>query len=184
MKAFAGEAQSLSRYKFFVKIAKKEEYPMIAGIFKATVKNKIEHARILYSLLEGGKVEITAAYPAATLGGTAVNLKEAAITEHEKWADLYPEYAKTAEEEGFIHIATLFHHIMGINRIQEGIFAKLHEELSKKTLFSAKEDTTWSCRRCGHTHHGMTPPAECPLCGSPMTFFSRDCTPGHDCGCK
>mgnify|MGYP000376893774 FL=1 len=101
LKSFAGESQARSRYTFFASVAKKEGFEQIAGVFMETAEQEKEHAKRFFKFLEGGMVEITASYPAGVIGTTAENLKAAAEGENEEWADLYPEFAKVAEEEGF-----------------------------------------------------------------------------------
>ena len=108
LKSFAGESQARSRYTFFASVAKKEGYEQIAGVFMETAEQEKEHAKRFFKFLEGGMVEITAAYPAGVIGTTAENLAAAAAGENEEWADLYPAFADIAEEEGFKTIAVAF----------------------------------------------------------------------------
>ncbi|MGL5771701.1 MAG: rubrerythrin, partial [Bacteroidales bacterium] len=108
LKSFAGESQARSRYTYFASVAKKEGYEQIAAIFMETAEQEKEHAKRFFKFLEGGMVEITASYPAGMIGTTAENLEEAANGENEEWSDLYPEFAKIAEEEGFPQIAVAF----------------------------------------------------------------------------
>ena len=67
LKAFAGESQAKNRYTFFSEIAKKEGYEQIAGIFYETALQEEMHAKRFFSYLEGGMLEITAAYPAGAI---------------------------------------------------------------------------------------------------------------------
>src|SRR5665811_1377706 len=101
LKAFAGESQAKNRYEFAAKVAKEEGYEQIAGIFLETALQEQQHAKRFFKFLEGGMVEITASYPAGKTGTTKDNLLAAAEGEHEEWSDLYPSFAKTAEDEGF-----------------------------------------------------------------------------------
>ena len=78
LKAFAGESQAKNRYTFFSQIAKKEGYEQIAGIFYETALQEEMHAKRFFQYLEGGMLEITAAYPAGELSDTLNNLTEAA----------------------------------------------------------------------------------------------------------
>ena len=108
LKSFAGESQARSRYTFFASVAKKEGYEQIAGVFMETAEQEKEHAKKFFKYLEGGMVEITAAYPAGIIATTAENLKAAAEGENEEWDQLYPEFARIADEEGFPQIANTF----------------------------------------------------------------------------
>ena len=100
LKAFAGESQARMRYDYFAKAAKKEGLEQIAAIFEETSINERQHAKRFFDFLEGGMVEITASYPAGTVATTLENLKAAADGENEEWTELYPEFARIAEEEG------------------------------------------------------------------------------------
>ena len=111
LKAFAGESQARTRYTFFASVAKKEGYEQISAIFMETAEQEKEHAKKFFKFLEGGMVEITASYPAGVIGTTAENLKAAAEGENEEWVDLYPEFAKIADEEGFPAIAHTFRNV-------------------------------------------------------------------------
>ena len=105
LKAFAGESQAKNRYEFAAKVAKEEGYEQISGIFLETALQEQQHAKRFFNFLEGGMVEITATYPAGKTGTTQDNLGAAAEGEHEEWSDLYPEFARIAEEEGFKNIS-------------------------------------------------------------------------------
>ena len=98
--AFAGESQARNRYTYFASAAKKEGFEQIANIFLETAENEKEHAKIFFKYLEGGDVEITAAYPAGVIGDTKSNLEAAAAGENMEWTTLYANFAKIAREEG------------------------------------------------------------------------------------
>ena len=78
MVSFAGESQARMRYTYFASAAKKEGYEQIAAIFTETADQEKEHAKRMFKWLEGGKVEITASFPAGVIGTTLENLKAAA----------------------------------------------------------------------------------------------------------
>ena len=119
LKAFAGESQARTRYTFFASVAKKEGYEQISAIFMETAEQEKEHAKKFFKFLEGGMVEITASYPAGVIGTTAENLKAAAEGENEEWVDLYPEFAKIADEEGFPAIAHTFRNVSKVEEEHE-----------------------------------------------------------------
>ena len=129
LKAFAGESQARSRYVFFASKAKKEGYEQIAGVFAETAEQEKEHAERFFKFLEGGDVEITASYPTGPIGTTAENLLAAAHGEKEEWDVLYREFAKVAEEEGFIEIATAFKMISTVEAEHERRYLKLLSRL-------------------------------------------------------
>lgn len=171
LKAFAGESQARNRYEFFASVAKKEGLEQIAAIFIETAGQEKEHAKRFFKFLEGGDVEIQAAYPAGIIGNTAENLKAAAMGENEEWSILYPAFAETAEEEGFSEIATAFKMIASVEVEHEARYLKLLENLEKGIVFEKDGEVYWMCRNCGYIHKGKKAPKECPACVHPQAFF-------------
>ena len=168
LKSFAGESQAKNRYTFFSEVAKKEGYEQIAGIFYETALQEEMHAKRFFSRLEGGMLEITAAYPAGVILDTASNLVEAAEGE---WHHLYPEFAKVAEEEGFKDISVMYRMIIEAERNHETRYRKLLSNLQDGILFERPETVKWYCRKCGYVHEGPTAPKVCPACLHPQGFF-------------
>lgn len=145
LKAFAGESQARTRYTFFASVAKKEGYEQISAIFMETAEQEKEHAKKFFKFLEGGMVEITASYPAGVIGTTAENLKAAAEGENEEWVDLYPEFAKIADEEGFPAIAHTFRNVSKVEEEHEKRYRKLLSNIENGTVFSDSEEIEWQC---------------------------------------
>lgn len=171
LKAFAGESQAKNRYQFFGKIARKEGFEKIAAFFDETALNEEEHAKLFFKQLKGGKVEITASYPAGILSNTAENLAEAAAGENEEWSSLYPHFADVAEKEGFNDVARLFRNIAEVEKHHDERYTKLKEVLDGGEFFKKEENTAWRCRKCGHEHLGVEAPEECPICSHPQGYF-------------
>lgn len=171
LKAFAGESQARTRYTFFASVAKKEGFEQIAGVFMETAEQEKEHAKRFFKFLEGGMVEITAAYPAGVIGTTMENLAAAAAGENEEWAELYPEFAKIAEEEGFKKIASVFKLIASVEAEHERRYRKLLANLTEDKAFEREEEITWQCRNCGYLFKGKKAPKMCPACEHPQSFF-------------
>ena len=171
LKAFAGESQARTRYTFFAGVAKKEGYEQISGVFMETAEQEKEHAKRFFKFLEGGMVEITASYPAGMIGTTKENLLEAANGENEEWADLYPEFAKIAEEEGFKAIATAFRMIAKVEAEHERRYRALLERVIAEKVFEREEEIEWQCRNCGYVHNGKKAPETCPACQHPQAYF-------------
>ena len=109
--SFAGESQARMRYTYFASKAKKEGYEQISAIFTETADNEKEHAEVFFKHLQGGDVEIQAMYPAGIIGSTSENLLAAAEGEKMEWGTLYPDFAKTAEEELFPMVSHSFKEI-------------------------------------------------------------------------
>ncbi len=171
LKAFAGESQAKNRYEFAAKVAKEEGYEQIAAIFLETALQEQQHAKRFFGFLEGGMVEITASYPAGKTGTTSENLEAAAEGEHEEWSDLYPAFARVAEDEGFKNIATAFKAIAVAEKNHEERYRKLLENVMKNKVFERDEKVFWYCRKCGYVHFGTKPLKTCPSCLHSTAFF-------------
>lgn len=169
--SFAGESQARNRYTYFASKAKKEGYEQIAGIFLETAENEKEHAKRFFKFLEGGMVEITAAYPAGIIGSTAENLKAAAEGENEEHTKLYPEFADIAEKEGFKEIAIAWRRIADVEKHHEERYLALLKNVEEGTVFKKKEKLLWKCRNCGYIHEGDSAPDLCPACVHPQAHF-------------
>jgi rubrerythrin len=172
LKAFAGESQAKNRYTFAAKVARKEGYLEIARLFEETALNEEQHAKTFFRFLEGGMVEITAAYPAGVIGTTAENLKAAADGENEEWTELYPEFARIADEEGFPQVAVAFKMIAKVEKEHEDRYRALLERVEAGTVFERDERVRWKCDKCGYVHEGTKPPKKCPGCAHPTEYFS------------
>ena len=171
LKAFAGESQARMRYDYFAKQAKKEGLEQIAAIFEETAMNEREHAKRFFKFLEGGGVEITAMYPAGVIGTTMENLKAAAEGENEEWTELYPEFARIAEEEGFKEVMVAFKMIAAVEKAHEDRYNKLYKNLEEGKVFERDSKVVWKCRNCGYLHEGTKPPKNCPACNHPQSYF-------------
>jgi rubrerythrin len=171
LKSFAGESQARMRYDYFAKQAKKEGLEQIAAIFEETALNEKEHAKRFFKFLEGGMVEITAAYPAGVIGTTMENLKAAAEGENEEWTELYPMFANIAEEEGFKTVAAAFRMIAEVEKAHEARYLKLYKNLDEGMVFERDGVIVWKCRNCGYLHEGKKAPKTCPACLHPQAYF-------------
>jgi rubrerythrin len=169
--AFAGESQARNRYTYFASQAKKDGYVQIQEIFSETANQEKEHAKRLFKLLEGGEVEVTAAFPAGVIGTTIDNLKEAAAGENYEYTDMYPGFAKTAVEEGFAEIAEIFTAIAVAEKQHEKRYLALAANIANNTVFKKEQSVVWRCRNCGYLHEGDSAPEECPACAHPQAHF-------------
>lgn len=171
LKAFAGESQARGRYTYYASVAKKEGYEHIAAIFLETAEQEKEHAKRFFKFLEGGMVEITASYPAGIISTTAENLQAAADGENEEWTELYPEFARIAEEEGFKKVATAFKMIAKVEAEHEARYRALWQRVVDEKVFEREEEIEWQCRNCGYVHTGKKSPENCPACDHPKSYF-------------
>lgn len=171
LKAFAGESQARMRYDYFAKQAKKEGLEQIAALFEETAVNERAHAKRFFSFLEGNMVEITATYPAGKVGTTLENLKASADGENEEWTELYPEFARIAEEEGFKDVAMAFNLIAKVEKAHEERYRTLYNNLEAGKVFKRGDKVVWKCRNCGFIHEGTVAPNMCPACQHPQAHF-------------
>ncbi len=171
LKAFAGESQARNRYTYFASAAKKEGLEQISGIFMETAENEKEHAKIFFKYLEGGEVEISAAYPAGIIRDTKSNLEASADGENFEWMSLYSNFAKTAVEEGFPEISNSFEQIAKVEKHHEQRYRKLINNLINNEVFSKKNPVKWHCINCGYVFEGSNSPVECPACNHPQSYY-------------
>jgi rubrerythrin len=172
--AFAGESQARNRYSYFASQARKECYEQIAAIFEETANQEKEHAKREFKFLEGGEVEIAAAFPAGVIGNTLENLKAAAAGEHYEQTQMYPEFAKAAEQEGFTEIAEVFNNIAIAERRHEQRYIALSKNIEQGKVFKREKPVRWVCRNCGYVHKGTEPPDVCPSCTHPKAHFELE----------
>lgn len=171
LKAFAGESQARTRYTYFASQARKDGYRQIEALFLETAENEKEHAKVFFKYLEGGAVEILAAYPAGVIGTTLENLSASADGEHEEHTILYPEFADVAENEGFADVANSFRMIAKVEIEHEKRYRKLIENIENGKVFLRDEEVSWKCRNCGYVHSGLNAPQKCPACLHPQEHF-------------
>lgn len=169
--AFAGESQARNRYTFFASAAKKEGFVQISYIFTETADQEKEHAKRLFKFLEGGEVEITAAFPAGVIGTTVENLKDAAEGEDHEWQEMYPGFAKTAREEGFSEIAVVFEAIAVAEKQHSKRYKDMAANIENGTVFKKEKKSVWRCLNCGYLFEGEEAPNKCPACAHPQSYF-------------
>jgi rubrerythrin len=173
--AFAGESQARNRYTLSAEKAKEEGYEQIAALFLETADNEREHAKRYFSFLEGGDVEIQAAYPAGPIGSTLENIRAGAKGENFEHTFLYPGFADVADEEGFPEVARVFRRVAEVEVWHEKRYNKLAKNLEEKSVFKKPEKVLWKCRVCGRVHEGREAPRKCPTCLNPMSYYELYC---------
>ena len=156
--AFAGESQARNKYTYFASVAKKEGFQQIAAIFEETANNEKEHAKLWFKHLQG-------------IGDTAANLKAAAEGENYEWTDMYENFAKDAEEEGFKALAAQFRMVAAIEKTHEERYRKLLANVEMQQVFEKAGEAIWECRNCGHLVMGKKAPLACPVCAHPQSYF-------------
>ena len=156
--AFAGESEARNKYTYFASVAKKEGYEQIAALFLKTAENEKEHAKLWFKELDG-------------ISGTAENLLHAAEGENYEWTDMYENFAKDAEEEGFTALAKKFRLVAAIEKTHEERYRALLSNVETATVFEKSEVKVWECRNCGHIVVGTKAPLVCPTCAHPQSYF-------------
>lgn len=173
--AFAGESQARNRYTFFASKAKKEGYVQISKAFEETADQEKEHAKRLFKFLEGGAVEITAAFPAGVIGDTLANLAASAAGEDEEWQHMYPSFAKTAREEGFEEIAVVMENIAVAEKEHSRRYKAFYENITEGKVFKKDQPVKWRCLNCGFVYEGKEAPKKCPACAHEQSYFELLC---------
>ena len=173
--SFAGESQARNRYSYFASQAKKDGYEQISAIFPETADNEKEHAKRFFKFLEGGEVEIVAAYPAGIIGSTAENLKAAAAGENMEHTKIYPEFANIADQEGFKEVAIIFRKIAEVEVHHEQRYLMLLKNIQENKVFKKDARVKWKCRNCGYVHEGPEALDTCPACAHPKGYFELLC---------
>ena len=169
--AFAGESQARNRYTYFASAARKEGFEQIANIFAETAENEKEHAKVFFQYLEGGDVEITAAYPAGMIKDTKANLEAAASGENLEWTKLYADFGKIAREEGYQDVASSFEQIAKVEKFHEARYRKLISNVANGEVFRKKTAVKWHCANCRYVFEGTEAPKECPACKHSQAFY-------------
>ena len=169
--SFAGESQARNRYTYFASQARKDGFEQIAFVFEETATQEKEHAKRFFKFLEGGDVEIAAAFPAGKVGTTAENLKAAAAGEHHENTVMYPGFAKVAREEGFEAVAMVFENISVAELYHERRYVGLLANVESGKVFKKDKKVSWRCRNCGYVHEGASAPNACPACAHPQAHF-------------
>lgn len=156
--AFSGESEARNKYTYFASVAKKEGYEQMAAIFLKTAENEKEHAKLWFKELEG-------------VGDTTHNLEAAAAGENYEWTNMYEEFAKTADEEGFHELAIKFRKVAEIEKHHEERYRALLKNIETAAVFEKSEVKVWECRNCGHIVVGTKAPEICPVCNHPQSYF-------------
>ena len=169
--AFAGESQARNRYTFFASQARKDGYIQISNIFSETADQEREHAKRFFGFLEGGEVEVAAAFPAGKVGTVAENLEAAAAGENYEWTTMYPGFAAKAREEGFEMIAKAFEAVSVSEKQHDRRYKALLANVKAGKVFKREEKVLWRCLNCGYIFEGEEPPKACPACLHPQAYF-------------
>ena len=180
-KAFVGESVARNRYSMYASIAKKEGYEQIAEVFRQTSDQEKEHASQLYKMLvslqEEEKfdcVKLDTDLPIVR-STTIENLKAAISGENFEHTNMYPDFAKTADAEGYPLIAARLRAIAVAEIHHEERYKKVLASLEAGEIFKKKEEVWWVCRECGYMHFGTEAPEICPSCDHARSYYQLKC---------
>lgn len=169
-KAYAGECQARTRYKFMAYGAKQNGYPALATLIDNVITNEFNHARMLYTFIESAgndtivNIDICTGYPFKQRWNLLDNLKFAAEDEELEADKIYAEYAKVAQEEGFIEIARLFNDLIQVETCHKMLFRQLYDQMKNGTMYKKSKPVKWKCEDCGYEATATEAWMECPLC--------------------
>lgn len=167
-RSFAGESQAGMRYQLTAKLAMQEKFKTLSDAIRTIAKNETYHAKRFFELLQekaGSKenIPIDAGYPFHA--GTLIeNLRFAAKDEYSESTEIYPNFAETAEKEGFKDAAALWRMVAEVEKQHNIVFNYLYEALKNGTLYRADSPMVWVCSECGYMHVSVEAWKVCPLC--------------------
>ena len=169
--SFAGESQARNRYTYFARRAREEGFIQIAAIFEETADQECEHALRFFKFFNGGELEVTGSFPTGVVRGTFENLIAAADGERFEHQELYPGFARVAEEEGFARAADTWNAISVSEKQHEKRYRDLAANMTAERVFVREQAVVWRCRNCGYLHTGLRAPEKCPACVKPQGWF-------------
>lgn len=160
--ALMGESLARNKYTYYAIQARSEGNNEIADLFEKMAKNEMTHAKIWFTMLNGG------------LGTVEGNLTDAATGENSEWTGMYPQFAQVAREEGLEELAQMFEKVASIEKDHERTFLKALINTKKKNqpeMPDAKETATvpgYQCMFCGAKFEHR--PDVCPVCSAIGSF--------------
>lgn len=174
-RAFAGECQDGARYQFIAKQAEQEGYQYIKSLLKTLAKNEMAHAKVFYDLITQNckksqdNIKIEGGYP-FECGSLQQNLQDSMETEVSQSNNVYPSFAKIAQDEGFEEIAHQFDLVSTVENCHHLLLSQILEKLKTKKLYKSTEPTKWKCSECGFEHTSKQAWDTCPSCKMPQGY--------------
>lgn len=170
--AYIGESIAYTRYTFYARQAEKDGYYPISEIFKETADNELQHSKVFFKMLQGGKVAPTGSpIDAGVIGDTASNLATAAAEELAEGVEQYRKAAVVAREEGFDEIAGHFEAIAEVEMRHRERFMLMLKQVQDDTVWKRDHEIYWKCLECGYIFKGTEPPQSCFACDHPYRHY-------------
>ncbi|MCI5819742.1 MAG: hypothetical protein MRZ86_04085 [Acidaminococcus sp.] len=183
-RAYAGETQAMTRYKFIEYGARNEGYSALSEVIDKVVYNEFNHARVLYTFIQQASnniienLDVCAGYPFKEKWNLEENLKLAAEDE-ENEVKIYKQFAKIAREEGFDEIADAFEMLSGVEHCHKLMFEDLHKQLKDGTIYKKDKPVKWKCSGCGYEAESKSAWDVCPLCNAKQGFVMLKLADGN-----
>ena len=155
--AFAGESQANRRYLAFANKAEQEGFMQVAKLLKAAAEAETVHA--MNHLRITGEIK-----------STLDNLDTAVSGETFEFNEMYPEYIKTAKQEGNKQAVWSFDVANQVEQIHAKFYKKAIDALKNKKPLDKVD--YYVCSVCGNTVEGSAPD-KCPICGAPKEKFFK-----------
>lgn len=181
-KAYAGECQARTRYEFMEYCARNEGLKQLAEHIDKVVYNEFNHARMFYTKIQDASdkpiknIDICAGYPFKQKWDLLEAVKFA-IEDESNETEIYEEFAKTADDEGFGDIACLFRDVIQVENCHMMRFKEIYDQLKNGTMYKKEKPVKWKCADCGYEATSKEAWKTCPLCqakqGSVMLKFEE-----------
>lgn len=154
------ELMASTRYSIYGDIARNEGYAEIGYLYDIAVRNEKEHARIwLRQIGQGSLPTLTEA------------LQQSSVYEGNIARNMYQDFARVANEEGFNDIAALFNGVANIDYYHSDNFNTIYKNIESGQELCKPEKTLWICTQCGNILFGDCAPTICPVCGFPQGYY-------------
>lgn len=174
-KGFAGECQAGARYQFLSKQCLNEGYNFLSNTVKTLAKNEMAHAKMFFDEIVNNStkvvknIDIESGYP-FKFGELIDHFKYTMEDEEMEANTIYPAYAETARNEGFLDIADLFDRVSSVEDCHYNLNKQIYEGLKNKTLYKSKTPIKWKCSNCGNEHTQKEAWKVCDLCSMPQGY--------------
>lgn len=171
MLLLAIETQTIQKYSWFAKQAKKDGFEQMAAFFLEVAEQKKSHTKTIFRFLESISVETNYTLAVPPIGVTLDNLRQAALSESNEADKLYAQFEQAAWDEGFKQIATKLKLFGQIKLFYTQRFNILADNIINDRVFLREKKVKWICRKCGLIYESERALKKCPGCEHPQAYF-------------